>query len=204
MTVRPERGIAANWVGPAALMPAAAFAVHQLRYWLAFGNRAGLMLREDGHSYLHSLVPWIVLSIAVSAGISLRALGRAFGGRRSLPRYTLSFTALWLLCAACLVAIYGFQEFLEGLFATGHPGGLVGIYGSGGWWSVPAALAVGLVLAAIFHGFRWMLRQVDERLRRWAPVRRGVILGVPDAALVPRLAPLANGWSDRGPPGRGS
>jgi hypothetical protein len=200
MKVRPERGIAVNWIAPAALMPAAAFAVHQLRYWLAFGNRAGLMLQKQGHSYLHSVVPWIVLLIAVSAGIVLRALGRACTGRGSLPRYTLSFTALWLLCAACLVAIYTCQELLEGLFATGHPAGLVGIFGYGGWWSIPAALAVGLVLAAMFHGFQWVLRQVGERRLIRVPARPSVIARAPRRVLIPRLAPLANGWSDRGPP----
>ena len=181
-------------------MPAAAFAVHQLRYWLAFGSRAGVMLQRQGHSYLHSVAPWIVLLIAVSAGILLRALGRAFGGRASVPRYTLSFTALWLLCSVSLVAIYGSQEFLEGLFATGHPAGLVGIFGYGGWWAVPAALAVGLVLAAIFHGFQWALRQVGERQPRLGSVRRSFVVAVPRAVPVPRLAPLADGWSDRGPP----
>lgn len=57
-----------------------------------------------------------------------------------------------LACAACLVAIYVCQEFLEGLFATGHPAGLVGVFDYGGWWSVPAAVGVGLVIAAAFHG----------------------------------------------------
>ena len=126
--------------------------MHQLRYWLAFGTTRQRAGQAQGHSYLHSVVPWIVLLIAISAGVFLRALGRALGGRCSLPRYTLSFAALWLVCAACLVAIYVCQEFLEGLFATGHPGGLVGIFGYGGWWSVPAALAVGLVLAGGLHG----------------------------------------------------
>lgn len=158
------------------------------------------MLQRQGHSYLHSVAPWIVLLIAVSAGILLRALGRAFGGRASVPRDTLSFTALWLLCSASLVAIYGSQEFLEGLFATGHPAGLVGIFGYGGWWAVPAALAVGLVLAAIFHGFQWALRQVGERQPRLGSVRRSFVVAVPRAVPVPRLAPLADGWSDRGPP----
>ncbi len=161
------------------------------------------MLQRQGHSYLHSVAPWIVLLIAVSAGILLRALGRAFGGRGSVPRYTLSFTALWLVCAASLVAIYASQEFLEGLFATGHPGGLVGIFGYGGWWAVPAALAVGLVLAAIFHGFQWALCQVGGPRRRLVPVRQSLVVRAPHAVPVPRLAPLANGWSDRGPPARG-
>ncbi len=185
-----------------ALVPAAALAVHQLRYWLAFGSNTTAELRAQGHSYLHSLVPWIVLLIAISAGVFLRALGRALGGRCSLPRYTLSFAALWLVCAACLVGIYVSQEFLEGLFATGHPGGLIGIFGYGGWWSVPAALAVGLVLAAMFHGARWVLREVAERRRRpvGSPRRRVSAARVPPDSVLPRLQPLADGWSDRGPP----
>ena len=91
------------------------------------------------------------------------ALGRALGGQRSLPRYTLSLAGLWLVCSACLVGIYVAQEFLEGLFATGHPGGLAGIFGYGGWWSIPAAVCVGLVLAAVFHGARWVLDEVAQR-----------------------------------------
>ena len=186
----------------AALVPAGALAVHQLRYWLAFGGSATAELRAQGHSYLHSVVPWIVLLVALSAGVFLRALGRALGGRCSLPRYTLSFAALWLVCAACLVAIYVCQEFLEGVFAVGHPGGLIGIFGYGGWWSVPAALAVGLVLAAMFHGARWVLREVGQRRQRAAGSlrRRLSAAPAPRDSLLPRLEPLADGWSDRGPP----
>jgi hypothetical protein len=182
-------------------MPAAAFAVHQMRYWFAFGSQAGAELQAQGHSYLHSVVPWIVLLIAVSVGTFLRALGRAFAGERSLPRYTISFTALWLLCAASLVAIYTCQEFLEGLFATGHPGGLVGIFGFGGWWSIPAALIVGLVLAAAFHGARWVLREVAQRNGAQPRVaRRSASWRVPDDVLLLALPPLAGGRSGRGPP----
>ena len=202
MLGRVQRGFGVRRVAPVALMPAAAFAVHQLRYWLAFGSRAGLELREQGHSYLHSLVPWIVLMIAIALGGFLCALGRACGGRRSLSRYTVSFVGLWLICAACLVVIYVSQEFLEGLFATGHPGGLAGIFGSGGWWSIPAALAVGLMLAAVFHGARWVLREVARRYTRraTASARRPLAAAAVRTVPVPGLTPLADGWSGRGPP----
>lgn len=189
-------------LAPSALMPAAAFAVHQLRYVLAFHGDAGLELQRQGHSYLHSLVPWIVLAVALVFGAFLRALGRALGGRCSLPRYTVSFVALWLACVVSLVAIYVGQEFLEGIFATGHPGGLVGVFGYGGWWSVPAAIAVGLVLAATFHGARWVLREVADRCRghlRLGRVRLRAVRPARDVPL-PRLAPIAGGWSGRGPP----
>jgi hypothetical protein len=203
MAVRLQRGLVVRRLVPAALMPAGAFAVHQLRYWLAYGSRVGVELAEQGHSYLQSVVPWIVLLIGLSVGTFLVALGRALGGRPSVQRHTLSFAALWLLCAACLVAIYTTQEFLEGSLATGHPGGIAGIFGSGGWWSIPAALAVGLILAATFHGARRVLQAVAERCARRMPPARGLpeIARTRRDALLPALAPLADGWSGRGPPG---
>jgi hypothetical protein len=202
MNLHMERGVLIRRLAPAALMPAGAFAVHQLRYWLAFGNRAGLALADQGHSYLHSLVPWIVLLIALACGAFLVALGRALGGGVSLPRYTLSFFGLWLVCVACLVAVYVTQELLEGFFLTGHPAGVNGVFGYGGWWSIPAAVAVGLVLAAAFHGARRVLHAVAERSTRTPAVAGPAPTLVPlrRSPRGPALAPLADGWSGRGPP----
>jgi hypothetical protein len=103
-----------------------------------------------------------------------------------------------------LIAIYVAQEFLEGLFATGHPAGLLGIFGYGGWWSIPAAVAVGLGLAAIFRGARWALDKVAQRCagERARPARRPLKPCRPRAVTLLRLAPLADGWSGRGPPRR--
>jgi hypothetical protein len=124
-----DRRTVVRWVARAALVPAGALAVHQLRYLLAFGGRAGVELARQGHSYLHSVVPWIVLLIGVAVGGFLWGLGRALAGQRSVRRYSLSLAALWIVCWLCLLAIYVTQEFLEGLFATGHPAGLAGIFG---------------------------------------------------------------------------
>jgi hypothetical protein len=201
MPVRADHGVTIRRLAALALMPVAAFAVHQVRYWLAFGGRAGAELQAQGHTYLHSLAPWLVLLIAVSVGAFLRALGRALGGESSLPRYTVSFVALWLLCAAALMAIYSTQEFLEGLLVTGHPGGLIGIFGFGGWWAVPASLAVGLVLAAIFHGTRWVLGEISVRHRAtWAHPCRAPAATRPRSVMIRRRPPLIDGWSGRGPP----
>ena len=82
----------------AALLPPAAFAVHQLRYWLAFGSNAGIELQRTGHSYLHSVVPWVVLLLALAVGGFLRALGRAFAAQTSPAGFTLSLTA----CGSCV------------------------------------------------------------------------------------------------------
>ncbi len=202
MPVRPERGVLMRRLAPVALTPAAAFAVHQLRFWLAFGNHAGVALQQQGHSYLHSLVPWIVLLVALAVGALLRGLGRAFGGECSLPRYTASLVAMWLVCSACLLTIYVCQEFLEGLFAAGHPAGLAGIFGYGGWWAIPASVAAGLVLASALHGARWVLREVARLCsgRLPGPARPVPVVRAPRSLPAPRLAPLAGGWSGRGPP----
>ena len=200
--LRADRRSVVRGLAKVALLPPAALAVHQLRYYLAYGSAAGAELQRTGHSYLHSVVPWIVLLVALVCGGFLVALGRAVAGYRSVPRFCASLLGLWLVCSACLVAIFVTQEFLEGLFATGHPTGLVGIFGFGGWWSIPAALCVGLVLAVLFHGARWVL---DEVAQRWArarsrPVARVAASRRPSDALVARLAPLAEGFSGRGPP----
>jgi hypothetical protein len=202
MIAGADRRAAVCGLARAAVVPAAAIAVHQLRYWLAFGSSAGVELQRQGHSYLHSVAPWIVVALAWAAGVFLSALGRAMNGHTSAPRYGLTLVALWLICSASLVAIYSGQEFLEGLLATGHPAGLVGIFGYGGWWAIPAALCIGLVMAALLHGARWVLREVAARHARTAraPSSSGVALRRPPAVSLPRLAPLALGWCGRGPP----
>jgi hypothetical protein len=202
MTLRADARALIRFLARAALVPAAALIVHQLRYVLAFGSGAGLELARQGHSYLHSIVPWLVLLIGVSVGGFLRGLGRAMEGQRSTPRYTLSLAGLWVACSVGLLAIYVSQEFLEGLFATGHPSGLAGIFGYGGWWSVPVAVCIGLVLATIFHGARWTLDEVARRHAAPVPhiAPRADRPSRPRHVIPPPLAPLADGWSGRGPP----
>lgn len=186
----------------AGLIPVAAFAVHQLRFLLAFGGGAGAELKETGHSYFHSVVPWIMLVVGLSVGAFLWSLGRAAAGRRSAKGRGLSFLGLWFVCGVSLLAIYCTQETLEGIFATGHPTGIEGIFGFGGLWSIPSAIGVGLVLASLMYGARWTL---DEVARRCGSSVVGRVRRIPPAA-PPRqvfrvpIAPLVGGWCDRGPP----
>jgi hypothetical protein len=206
--VRAHRRSALRGLAQAALLPPAALAVHELRYLLAFGPHAGLELQRQGHSYLHSVVPWIAVVVSLVAGGFLRALGRAFSGRTpvtrrtSVTRLTVSFAALWLACTACLVIIYIGQESVEGMFATGHPAGWLGVFGYGGWWSIPAAACIGLVLAAVFHGADWVLGEVSRRYGASRPTRRRHVTPAvrPPLRAFPKPAPVAGGWSGRGPP----
>jgi hypothetical protein len=185
----------------ACLMPVAAYAVHQLRYSLAFGDQASTVLSRTGHSYLHSVVPWLMTLLALAAGCFVLATGRAWvGSRPERPR--LSLPALWFACSAALIAIFATQEFLEGLFALGHPAGIQGIFGYGGWLALPISMCFGLALACGFHGAIRVLAEIARRrvapAQRLAPHSPSALF--PRPVLERRAAPLAAGWSGRGPP----
>jgi hypothetical protein len=179
------------------LFPAAAFAVHQLRYQLAYGHRAGAALSASGHGYLTSLAPWIVLLLALAAGSFLARVARAAAGNAdSRPRR--AFAGLWALSSVGLLAAYAIQETLEGIFVAGHPGGFAGVFGHGGWWAVPLAALIGLAVALLLRLAAAVVEAVAHvvRLPRFAPVS----LSLPFAAVLHRRAALAGNSSGRAPP----
>jgi apolipoprotein N-acyltransferase len=186
----------------AALMPGAALAVHQLRYSIAFGSHAQSELTAQGHAYLSSLTPWIVLLATLAIGVSLGGLARRWAeGTGDAPaRHPLLRT--WLLAAVALVLVYTGQELLEGLFATGHPGGLVGIFGDGGLWAVPAAIGVGGIVALALHGGTAVVAALRPGRRRIALPRAPLALCVARAAapFVALPRPLARAAAGRAPP----
>jgi hypothetical protein len=180
------------------LMPAAAVAVHQLRYWLAYGSRANTELAEQGHSYLHSLVPWTIFGIAVGAGLFLRRLGAVLKARSAPEASRLPAGGLWLATWIWLVAIYATQETLEAFLATGHPAGFAGVFGHGGWWAIPAAAAVALVVVALFLVGRTLLRLAGSapQVAQWPLLS----VHVPCGFAVVGIRPLASSAAGRAPP----
>lgn len=183
---------------PLLLVPAAALLVHQLRYTLAYGSRAGSELAGQGHSYLHSLVPWIVLALGVAASRFLRdVVAAARTGRGPAPARSLA--AQWALATAVLLAVYAVQESLEGLFAAGHPAGASGVVGQGGWWAIPASAAAAALLVAVLRLGRVAVRLAASR----APRRRRLAtlpLVVPSLSPQPQPGPLALAAAGRAPP----
>ena len=180
------------------LFPAAAFAVHQLRYELAYGSHAGAALSAQGHGYLTSLAPWVAVLVAFALGSFLARLARAGGGRHG-ARQRRAFGELWLLASGCLLATYSLQEWLEGAFAAGHPGGLVGVFGHGGWWAIVLSIAAGLVVSALLR----VAAVVAEILSRVAPASSAalrLLVRLVSVSLL-RLAPLAEASASRAPPG---
>jgi hypothetical protein len=181
------------------LLPVAAFVVHQLRYTLAYGSHANQALAAQGHSYLNSLAPWLVLLIALGTGSFLLRVAHALA-RGDEGRMRRSFLGLWALASASLVAMYAVQEFLEGIFAVGHPAGLAGIAGHGGWWAVVLSLALGAFLASLLRlacAIVGAAGRLDSRRRfRGLPP---LIASRQSVRLVPR-SPLSAAAAGRAPP----
>jgi len=181
------------------LFPAAAYAVHQLRFELAYGSHAGQALSAQGHGYLDSLAPWVVLLVALALGSFLARVARAAAGSSHAVSGR-PFAGLWLLTAASLVLTYVTQETLEGYFASGHPGGLAGVFGHGGWWALPLAGVAGLAVAALLRLAHAAVARAARRAAssfgrpaELSPLR-------PDSASPRQLGLLAGVSAGRAPP----
>ena len=158
-------------------------------------------MASTGHSYLNSVTPWLVLILALGLGAFVGRLARAWRTGEAGDARAEKTLRVWLAASLALVLIYAGQEFLEGLLATGHPAGLTGIFGDGGLWAIPAALAVGAVLALLVRGGHAVVA-LAARLRRSRPSaepRRLVTRRPAPVFLVP-ASPLAACAPSRAPP----
>jgi hypothetical protein len=182
------------------LAPAAVFAVHQLRYTLAYGGRANAELAAQGHSYLSSLVPWTILAVAFAGGSFLRRFAGALRAGSPGPVGRLSASGLWAVTWGGLLALYAIQETLEGVLATGHPGGAGGVVGHGGWWAVPAAAAVAALVTLLLLLGRVLLRVAASAPR--VRYRCVALVAVPAGVAPAVVRPLARAAAGRAPPSR--
>ena len=179
----------AHRVRLAALLAAGAFALHQLRYLIAFGGSSA----AEGHRYMSDLLPPIaVLALAAALATVVRGTEAASPARTSLSRGVRFFTG-------ALLAIFAGQELLEGLLA-GHP--LVA-FADGAWIAVPLAVAIGALAALLARALEGVERAIAvvhaRRSRRIRPPAvRGRALRARGRALT--SAPLAFGLARRPPP----
>jgi hypothetical protein len=180
------------------LFPAAAYAVHQLRFELGYGAGSNAALAAQGHGYLDSMAPWVGVLFALGLGTFLARLVRAAAGTPdATPRR--SFAKLAMVAWALLFTAYGVQECLEGAFAAGHPAGLAGVFGHGGWWAVPLSGLAALAVAALLRLAETVVEAVSPATRTLFP-SLGALLR-PVAATVPAISPLARRHAGRAPPG---
>ena len=198
MRSRPLRGRLPAGSG-LLLIPAASLLVHQLRYTLAYGSRANAELAAQGHSYLESLTPWFVFALGLGLGLFLRRTARALQTGDPDVRSRLSSATVWLAAWGGLVSIYAIQELLEEVLAVGHPGGVGGVFGHGGYWSVPVAFVVAGLVALCLRVGRAVL-QLAAELHRSGPHALGPTLAVPAGSLLVVPARLARAHAGRAPP----
>jgi hypothetical protein len=187
----------------AALMPAAVLAVHQLRYQLAFGGRVDGKLALEGHGYLGGFAPLAAMLIAIAVGMVLATMAQAWrrGAGEGENRSVSSFRRVWLLAAVSLLVIYCGQELLEGFLASGHPGGIAGVFGQGGLWAIPLSFLLGAVVALGLRVAEIAVRWAAERRVQPQPCRAPRRLGHrPGNVFLVLREPLAGAAAGRAPP----
>ena len=145
-----------------ALLGPAALAVHELRYLAGWGDDAEHALASHGHSYLGVATPLILLSLAVGVSAFLARLAR---GGEAPAGQSAGIWRLWLSASAALLAIYVSQELVEGAFAPGHPEGLAGAFGNGGWIALPLATLFGALVTLLLRGAEAVLAHAAARVR---------------------------------------
>ena len=186
-----------TWLRAAALLGVGTLAVHELCYLVGYGDGAGRALAAHGHSYLGVATSLATLLLLVALAMFVARLAR--GGAHRTPGARLRRIAP--AAAGALFAIYSVQEFVEGLVASGHPGGLAGVYGHGGWSAVLFAVAIGLVVAALLCGADAALARVAARCRSATPSRlRAAPLRAGRRAPVVRRLGISQNLAGRAPP----
>jgi len=196
--IRPMR-LGETRLRASALLGVGALAVHELRYLVGYGGDARSALAAHGHSYLVLATTLVVLVVLVALGVFLAGIARGAAESRGPAS---SARRLAAAAAGALLAIYSFQELVEGLVTPGHPAGLAGIYGNGGWSAVLFAGVVGLLIALMLRGAEAVLACVAAARRRAAPRSSTFSASAPRAlrVAIAARAGLARHQAGRAPP----
>jgi hypothetical protein len=186
----------------ASLLSLGALAVHELRYVLAYGERAGEALASQGHAYLSDLGGALITLILATLLATVLAGALAPPARRPGNART-AIRRMAVLYGLALLAIFCAQELTEGAVASGHPAGLAAVFAHGGWVALPLALAAGALCSLASLALQGVERNLVRRtLRR--PRRRPPAVAEPHsstAAWLPLAAlNLAFGFARRPPP----
>lgn len=172
--------------------------MHELRYLLAFGDRAESTAGAQGHAYLTPIVAIVAaLLVLTLAGFVVRLARRP--GRAATSPF-MSTRLVWARTSVALLAMFVVQESLEGVLAPGHPAGVAAILGHGGWLGFPLAAAVGALIALALRGAAATEASAPAPAPwlRWP--REPSVPHVFAAVARPRLDVLARFLAGRGPP----
>ena len=107
---------------------------------------------------------------------------------------------MWALATGWLLAVYVAQESLEGQLAAGHPAGLTGILGHGGWLAILLSAAAGAVVALALRGASAAIELAaggtGHHVRQW----KRASTTLPATFQKPALDPVSLFLAARGPP----
>jgi hypothetical protein len=184
-----------------ALLGAGAMAVHELRYIAGYRGAADEALAEQGHSYLSMVLALTALLLATAAlrfAVSLIRASRGQPPRERAPR----FGAAWARFSVALASIYVLQEGFEGSYSPGHPAGVAGIFGHGGWTALIFAVIVGAVVAAVICVAHEAIELVARRAARRRQADPAPPPSRPTLRPLPRLRSHVLAWNlaGRAPP----
>jgi hypothetical protein len=180
----------------AAILAVGAFALHQLRYLIAFGGSASAeMAQHHGHGYMTDLLP--ALAVLVLAG-ALTTLIRGTEGA-SPSRGSLVGRTAFFACA--LFIVYACQESFEGILSAGQPAGIADV-ANGSWIALPLSLVIGALAALLARALERVEHVIGLTHADRSRVRPPAVRGRAFPARTPRLAaaPLAFGLARRPPP----
>jgi hypothetical protein len=169
-----------------ALLGAGAIGLHELRYLIGYGGDAGHALAVQGHGYLDAVTAAVALALVAALAVLIAALVR---GGAAAARPARPWRVRWLAASGALLAVFVTQELVEGALSPGHPAGLAGVAGHGGWMAVPLALAIGAVVAALLRGAEAVVARFAASPRR--PRLRAPRIALPRAPLHDRLRAVA-------------
>jgi hypothetical protein len=147
-------------------------------------------------------VSWLAVLLGLIAVLLLREMWRGAPAQVPRPRWSAGFVGLWVLCSGAVMACFFCEYLWRGYAVAGHAAGVLQAMGAADGNSLIAALLVGFVVAASVSCARWAFCALAGWCR--TPVAAAVRgpAGVTRAELpvLPRQAPVADGWSSRGPP----
>lgn len=179
-------------VRAAGLILTGELAVHELRYLIAPAE-------AGEHGYLPLVGALSILVLAVGAG---QLAGVLESARRTGcdERVTVRFLTAWPVLALTLVAVFGFQETVEGLVGGGGATALAGAFSSGSWVALPLSVAISAVLALALTGARAAVHSAARAARAAVRPRKADSSPVADAPTAPRRSLLALNLGGRAPP----
>ena len=113
-----------------------------------YGSQADSALAAQGHGYLDSLAPWLVLLLGLALGTFLARFGAGARRPSRLDAAPLVRRALAALDRGRSSRSTPCRSCSKACSPPGIRPGFAGLFGHGGWWSLAASVVVGALAAA--------------------------------------------------------